>query len=306
MDDYAVYLAEEAKSDIVALHQFRILFDPSQESYHFFFEGEEDSLFYMPEARRHTGTKPLHIYDCGGKRNVIEVRDTIVADGYDIAGCLFFVDRDYDDFLGSQVVIDDATYITDGYSIENDISSWEAAKILLTDVVRISVADPEFARIEIAFKSAFSGFYTELRPLTGWILASKDARLSPNLNNTVGLRGIVEMSGTVPSVTKEGFARFKRAVVVNGRLPPLASILKWTRALNTDEPKLWVRGKYEIWFFQAILLAVLGEANVRRKQSGGRAIRIPSSLRDGRIFELLGGRAPPTPSLQQFYRSRLH
>ena len=59
MEDYAAYLAEEARSDVAALHQFRILYDEGRIAYHFFVEGEEDGLFYMPAARRHTNAKEL-------------------------------------------------------------------------------------------------------------------------------------------------------------------------------------------------------------------------------------------------------
>jgi hypothetical protein len=60
----------------------------------------------------------LYLYDCGGKKSVADVRESIKVDGYDLSKCLFFVDRDFDDILCSQVSIDEHTYITDGYSIE--------------------------------------------------------------------------------------------------------------------------------------------------------------------------------------------
>lgn len=305
MDDYAAYLAEEARSDIVALHQFRILYDPNQASYHFFFEGEEDGLFFMPEARRYILNKDAHIYDCGGKRNVVQVRDAIKADGYNVGSCLFFVDRDYDDFLSTQVTLDDYTYITDNYSIENDISSIEAARILMADVLRISRADPDFARIETSLTGAYRAFHIEVRTLIGWILAAKEERCSPNLRNTTGLKNIVTLSGVQPTLTKKGFAEFKKKVVVNGKLPSISAILRWRRRLDLRTAKLWVRGKYDVWFFHSVLLAALEEANLRRKATGGRLISIPTSLREGRIFEVLGGRVPVPISLQTFYEKRL-
>lgn len=306
MDDYAVYLAEEAKSDIAALHQFRILYDPNNMSYHFFFEGEEDSLFFMPEARRHTGDRATYIYDCGGKRNVVEVRDTIKSDGYDISCCLFFIDRDYDDLLGTQVDLDEYTYITDNYSIENDIASVQAACILIQDVILISRADPEFDHIQTLLTDAFHMFYQKVRSLMAWIIAAKQSGCSPNLRNTTGLKGIVSLVGVQPEITSAGFAEFKKKVVVNGRLPPLSAVMKWMRLLDPASPKRWVRGKYDIWFLQAALLAAFEEASTKRKATGGRAIRIPSSLREGRIFELLGGRVPAPASLQAFYQRRLN
>lgn len=305
MDDYAAYLAEEAKSDIAAMHQFRILYDPGQISFHFFFEGEEDSLFFMPEARRHIENNIAHIYDCGGKRNVIQVRDEIKSNGYNMGACLFFVDRDYDDFLDTQVSLDDNTYMTDHYSVENHISSRVAAKILMADVLRISQADPDFARIEATFTEAFRAFHLEIRTLVGWILAAKEEKCSPNLRNTTGLKNIVTLVGVQPKLTKDGFIEFKKKVVVNGKLPSTPAILKWSRRLNLAAAGLWVRGKYDIWFFQSIILAALDEANLRRKAAGGRVISIPSSLREGRIFEVLGGRVPAPPSLQAFYANKL-
>ncbi|TCP72659.1 DUF4435 domain-containing protein [Sphingomonas sp. PP-CE-1G-424] len=305
MEDYAAYLLEEASSDIVALHQFRILYDPSNGALHFFFEGEEDSLFYMPEARRYTLGRTPHIYDCGGKRNVIEVRESVKSEGYDTTGCLFFVDRDYDDYLGTQVDIDENTYITDYYAIENHVATPESGSILVEDVIRISRADPEFARITKSISLNFKKFYQQIRPLVAWILAAKQSDCSPNLQNTNGLKGIVTMSGDGPSLTRSGFAEFKRKVVSNGREPSLASVINWRRVLDLPSAKCWVRGKYDIWFLQVTLLTALQETSDRRKQAGGRAVRIPSSLREGRIFEVLGGRATIPKSLHEFYQKRL-
>jgi len=305
MDDYAAYLAEEAKSDIAAMHQFRILYDPKQSYYHFFFEGEEDSLFYMPDARRRT-RKEIHVYDCGGKKNVMNVRDAIKSDGYILDGCLFFVDRDFDDYLKSQVLVDGNTYITDNYSVENDLTSMEAARVLLADVLRISRADPEFSRIERFIVQGYQAFDMEVRTLIGWILAAKEEKCKPNLRNTNGLKDIVVMVGGKPVITRKGFIEFKKKVVSKGRIPSLATILKWRRALDLSNARQWVRGKYDLWFFHSVVLAALGEANTRRKAAGGRVIPIPASLREGKIFEILGGRVPLPVSLQTFYDLHLH
>ncbi|UPK87452.1 DUF4435 domain-containing protein [Pseudomonas sp. A2] len=305
MEDYATYLAEEAKSDIVALHQFRILYDPRQETFHFFFEGEEDSLFYMPEARRIIAGKEVHIYDCGGKGNVVEVRDSIKSDGYLLDGCLFFIDRDYDDYLGTQAALDQYTYLTDSYSVENELTSAEAARVLLMDVLRVSRADPEFARIENYIETGLRKFHVEVRSLVSWILAASEEGCKPNLRNTTGLKDIVYFVGGDPKVTKDGFKEFKKKVSSNGKLPSVSGMLKWRRILDLSSSGRWVRGKYELWFFQVILLRALEETNSRRKAAGGRAISVPSSLKSGKLFEVLGGRIKPPLSLQAFYAARL-
>lgn len=307
MDDYAKYLAEEAQSDVAALHQFRILYDPSSKAFHFFFEGEEDSLYYMPEARRFLTGKPAHIYDCGGKKNVVDVRDAISADGYNLDCCLFFIDRDYDDYLSSQPLIDAATYVTDNYSIENDVATSAGADILLGDIIRLSRADPEYANISNRMNEAYSKFCVEVRPLVAWIIAAKESGCGPNLNNTNGLKGIVKVgSAGMPELTRAGFISFKKKTLGGRAGPPLRSVVEWRRKLSLFDHKKWIRGKYDVWFFQVSLVSIIEESSARRKAAGGRVIRIPSSIREGRIFEVLGGRTPVPPSLQTFLGSRLH
>jgi hypothetical protein len=306
MDDYAEYLAAEASSDVAALHQFRILYDERSDDLHLFFEGEDDSLFYMPEVRRLAGKRIAHVYDCGGKENVVEVRDTIKDDGYEIASCLFFVDRDYDDYLGTQIAVDDFTYITDNYSIENDIASVNNASLLLEDVVRISRADPEFSAIMGNLKVAFDEFYKEVRPLMAWIVAAREAGCKPNLKNTKGLKDVAEVDASgLPSISSDGFRAFRKMVLGSRPGPALSVSIKWRRQFDMPSCKSWVRGKYEIWFFQKALLAILDQSNGRRKAAGGKAFRIPTSLRDGRIFEVLGGRVAAPTSLQTFLDQRL-
>lgn len=305
MQDYASYLCEEARSDIAALHQFRILYNPNENSHHFFFEGEEDSLFFMPEARRHIPNVPTHIYDCGGKRNVIQVRDEIKLGGYSLNSCLFFVDRDYDDFLGTQVALDEFTYITDNYSIENDIATLEAAVVMMEDVLRISRADPDFLKIEKMLIEAYRDFHIEARSLVAWILAAKEEKCSPNLRNTVGLKNIVTLVGVKPKITSKGFLEFKKKVIVNNKKPSFKRILNWRRRLDLSQAKLWIRGKYDLWFFHSSLISALDEINTQRKTNGARPISVPAIVKEGKMFEILGGRIPAPKSLQEFYRRRL-
>ena len=306
IEDYAQYLLEEARSSVAALHQFRILYEPHREEFHFFFEGEEDSLFYMPEARRRIGLRQVHIYDCGGKKNVIEARDTIKSECYQLEKCLFFVDRDYDSLLGCQVDLDEHTYITDYYSIESDLTNQNSTRVLLSDVIRVSQADPEFARIESDISNSMLEFYKEVLPLSAWILAAKQSGCGPNLRNTDGLKKVVSLAGLKPVLTKAGFIEFKKKVVVNGKTPAIASIVGWARSLDIRSAKTWVRGKYDIWFYQVAILAALERTNVTRRAAGGRAVRVPGAVREGRFFEALGGRVPVPASLQAFYASKLH
>jgi hypothetical protein len=91
MDDCAAYLISEAISYVACLHQFSILQNSHEKTFHLFFEGEEGSLFYMAEFRKLAGSPSIHAYDCGGKRNIISVRDQIDIDDQQLAIYLFLL-----------------------------------------------------------------------------------------------------------------------------------------------------------------------------------------------------------------------
>jgi Protein of unknown function (DUF4435) len=302
VEDYAAYLLAEANSGSAALHQFRILYREATKEVHLFFEGEEDSLFYMPIVRRTVSQTTPYVYVCGGKKNVARARTRIALEGYVMESCLFFVDRDFDDYLDSQISLDDRTYITDNYSIENDIASPSAVAVILSDVVRISPADPEYRQILDTFAVAEYGFAVAMRPFMAWCLAARQCGYEPNLKN-VDLKKLIELgSAAIPAKRSGAFATFRR--LTSGpeprRGPDMRSVLCWRRRLGISDRKKWLRGKFELSFFQSALLKLLGEANARRVNAGGKPYKIPASLRDARLFELLGGRVAPPSSLVTF------
>ncbi len=304
-EDYAKYLRAEANSGIAALHQFRLLYSDDDQELHVFFEGEEDSLFYMPEIRRQAGIRRTYTYVCSGKRNVVAVREDIGSSEYDIQRCLFFIDRDFDDYLGTQVTTDDRTYLTDNYSIESDIVRVQVLEVFIEDFVKISRADPEFARIVADFGALDQSFAKQIKPFMAWSIAAKQAGSKPNFNNIdLGKVLIVGANGQVSKRAK-GFDAYVRRAVGSGAGATLASTLAWFRQLHDAQRKRWIRGKFYYWFFQKSLLALIGASSARREAAGGKAWKVPAALREARLFEMLGGRAPPPPSLTAFLTAAL-
>lgn len=180
------------------------------------------------------------------------------------------------------------------------------AKIIMADILKLSHADPEFRRMERIISEKLSLFYKKILPLSAWIIAAKQEGCAPNLRNTVGLKHIVTLSNLNPIITKEGFEKFKKKVITNNKTPKIWNVIKWARILKGKPAKQWVRGKYDIWFFHILFLATLEDTNSRRRMAGGRIIRIPGSIREGRFFEILGGRVAIPPSLNSFYNAKLH
>ncbi len=292
--DYAEYLAAEAASPLAALHQFKVVYRDEDDSIHLFFEGEEDSLYYVPEIRRRAGPRRLHVYVCGGKRRVIEARDAIADSGYRLKGCLFFIDRDFDDYLNLQPALGVETYITETYSFENELVQTTALDIVLLDLIRIPTADPEFEAIRSRYVSSYARFVRSIRPLMGWCVATKQAGGKPNLNNA-NLAKLFDFRECGRVDRSPGFLdQFRRQTVAGEAGANWRAVRGWCARFALEDAKLWIRGKYELWFFETVLLKLINEANIRRKAAGGKAWKVPAAVRERRLLEVLGGRLPPS------------
>jgi hypothetical protein len=301
IEDYAKFLSEAATSETAIVHEFRVSYAQDDRSFHVFFEGAEDRLFFLPQVRRRLRSEsPLHCHVCNGKPKLAVVRAEVHELQFDRARYAFFVDRDYDDFLETQIIIDDRTYLTDWYSIESDLATEEAVEILLVDFGGMNRVDALFGKILNDYRDGFEQFTRCMIALSAWIIAMREQGKKPNLNN-VNLGSVFEL---VPSARVKrkvgGFNRFRRSAGLGGESVSPREIARWIRALRHVEPKRWVRGKYDLWFFRTYLFLLLSSYH-----SPTCNWRIPSPLREDRIFEALGGRVAPPASLEAFLAGAL-
>lgn len=298
--DYAEFLAEEARSDVAVLHEFKLRFSNGDTALHLFFEGDEDGPYYLPEIRKRAHARPLWAYVCGGKPKLKVVRDSLRSGGYDLDRCLFFVDRDYDDYFASQISSDSRTHITDYYSVESYIVSRDAAECILLDLSGFARDDADFKLFEARFDACLIHFAELIRPLIALSLAAREKGGKPNFNN-INLSNIFNVSPGVAVARKaEAGKAFSKAVFPKGLSVDFQDLLRWTRRLKMSEHKLWLRGKYELWFFEKVLLNFIENSLANRKARRRKLVRVPSSLREGALFDVLGGRIKISETLEAF------
>tara|TARA_R110002049_G_scaffold306250_2_gene504374 strand:+ start:564 stop:1499 length:936 start_codon:yes stop_codon:yes gene_type:complete len=298
--DYAEYLASEARTPNSILHEFVLLFDPNDGSIHIFFEGKDDFLFYPSFLRATIDYESAHIHNCKGKPVVREVKDYISRNGYPPNRFMFFVDRDFDDYLGCQMISDASTYITDGYAIENDLAHLDCAKILLSDVVGMRRTDPEYSMIIDTLAKSAEEFAKAIKPIMAWCIAMRAKGAILNLNNAKLNQMFDVFSDGVVKRKPNGFNNFVTATKACDVEVTVEELKRSLDLINSDEPKYWVRGKYALWHFELALAKVLGEINSQRKASALAPLPIPSALREHKLFELMGGRIQAPASLTRF------
>lgn len=282
-----------------------MLYEDADGAIHSFFEGEDDPSYYMPEIRRRSSQRILRSYICGGKWNVVSLREEIVSSGYDVNRCLFFIDRDFDDYLNRQPVPNEQTYITDFYSIESHVAGSETTEIILVDTIGMSPIDPDYKAIVAAIKKAQKIYISRMLPLIAWCIASKDNNEKTNFNNAK-LDKIFKVSHD-GSVTFKGkaFQSFRKSIAANDTNVSPANLRRWGAVVRRDNSKLWLRGKYDLWLFESVLIQALTELAQRRRAFKLRSPRIPPAVRDRCLFDLVGGRLKPPKSLEIFLDRQL-
>ena len=103
-------------------HEFLLRYKKSEKSIYSFFEGNDDPSFYRGflEYVIPSDTK-LFIWPSGNKDRVIQLYDSFDWSRFSKQQILFFLDRDLSELLNHSLPNDTNVYITDNYSIENDI-----------------------------------------------------------------------------------------------------------------------------------------------------------------------------------------
>lgn len=260
-------------------------------------------MYFMPEIRSRS-TEIVYFYNCDGKQNLKNIRlDTYrIAD--ELGRCLFFADRDYDDFTDTQISDDEQTYITDFYSIENHLATTEAADILLSDIAGMPRSQPDFQAVMRSLVESRRAFFSALRPIVAWVICARIDELKINLNNA-DLSKVLNRSSAGKYIRKgNGFAYFRKQVGAEHYRPRSGLYKAVWYAMDCCDDKLWMRGKYELWFFRFEMRSLI-TGLMMKKTPHGRKIKLPQALANNSMFELLSARVSKPQSVVEFLNNRL-
>jgi Protein of unknown function (DUF4435) len=102
-----------------AWHEFVLIHRKEAEAYYVFLEGDLDVPFYISALRLVLGdSTQVRELRCGGREGVLDAQANVRRTHPHCTRCLFFIDKDLQDFLGGFATTQDDLYCTDWYSIE--------------------------------------------------------------------------------------------------------------------------------------------------------------------------------------------
>jgi len=276
---------------------------PSKENkIHAFFEGEDDFSFYPQFIKAVLENDyPIEKYDCGGKAKVYELYSKVMSRVNEKIQVLFFVDKDHSDLIKENYITSDKIYVTNYYSIENFLVTESILYSVCEEIYHIKNSDPRLELIIEKFRKELNKYYLLILPIIAWIVYTRRTGKKVNLNN-VDLKKIFYFNDDLEIVRKSPEKYNSRLeyldISCNVSTPKAVwrDILSVARELSLLQPKVHLRGKFELWF----LVEFLTKLKTCKDSSGKSLFKASTQINMGNAVEILGPRASCPASLNSF------
>ena len=132
-------------------------------------EGVEDNSFYRHFFEIYKENIPVKYIVCNGKQNVIDNYNDLDWQFYDKKRILFFIDKDFDDYIEIETLNDENVFITDYYSIENYLVDEKILEKFITDNCLITSESVIQLAVE-NFKKQHKIFVKQLKMISAWMM----------------------------------------------------------------------------------------------------------------------------------------
>ena len=274
--DQADILRNEAKSPHAVFHEFILeLGKRHSDCYFLFFEGSEDPTFYSGFVLDRLADREYHDFVCHGRQGVIKVNELCNRDGRAFNRSLFFIDKDHSNLLCPEEVLPPRTFQTECYSFENHLVCKESFRRFWSERLHLRFNDSRYDFYIDLFEKLHQSFFDRMKYLMAIVLIGRGIGTLPaaklNLNN-VNLDNVLSIDFENAQIVwaKNGGRRFlsssnMTASGIGVRGDMIRSILR--KYLHDLEPKSYVRGKYELWFFAKFLHLITKELAKRHVPS---------------------------------------
>lgn len=299
--DWLTRLKKAAKSNTAIYIRFLQQYSVQNNSLHIFHEGKDDPSFYGNFIVRKTKkNQKVNYYNCHNKQNVYDNYSKINWSVYPKKRILFFVDKDYSDFLNLIYPKDTNIFVTKYYSIENYLVSEEIFERCLKDL--IGLEDNVITPLSRKFKSALKDFHKELIVLSAFIIFHRLKNNKINLNqlnlqNIYDLSSFFEVKRKVNKLNEIDKQLGIKTYVCFSEVSKISKNLKLLK-----EPKLYIRGKYELFFLVHSINSVLKILNKGLKKP---KYKIPISLSMSNAIQVIAPRVRQPRDVSRFLNSNL-
>lgn len=296
----------EALDQNTAYHEFLLYYRRVGQVVYGFVEGSQDPSFYrtLIDSVLPSGWR-VKLIQAGKRDKVIQTCENMDWSRFDRRRVCFFVDRDLTVFLGAEEGLSENIYVTDQYSIENEVITGETLFRVLEEVFTIvGMAPEEEDKIRLLFSNEYRRFCEAMAGPMAQILIWRRNGNRPCLNN-IKLKEWFEFSAG--SLSLKGEYRSLTARVQNlsdrcGSEGAEKEVLEEAEAEFREMGGVdnYVRGKYVLWFFVNFLWSVYESISEYCARYAAKKPKVRVSFGVENAIVLLAGRARAPESLRNF------
>jgi hypothetical protein len=304
------------KASYIKLQQYYV---PQKSAVHLFVENDDDFEFYRTTINYVYRDYETYHYPMQGKKNLKDGYKEIDWKKFNRAKVLFFADKDYDDILNIERLEESNFFYTKYYSIENYLVSSEVFDIVLNRFFT-PIDDSTKEKLHKLYNVAYASFIEKMRTLTSFILIDREKSKRADLDE-FKMSYFIHFEA-MEYMEKKLISNFSyHKIIRDSKSTPLQKNLLRNMSIkeilakkcNADEEiftfneimakkrviaaignhKIFVRGKYDLWFFLEIIKST-DKAIKRIYDSGGRKVTdkepLPKKkidISDKNIFDLL-------------------
>lgn len=175
-------LRQERDGRTVPLQQFLSEFKKDAKVCYGFVEGKDDPSYYRTVIKNRINNDcKILLYPSGGKGNVKYVYEEIHKRDLPNNRIVYFMDRDLSSVIeDGNIIIDSHVYITDNYSIENDILNSDTLESVMQDLLGFSATPmEEIEKVKKLYNEQLLDFETKMLPIMANIIVWKRKRIKP-------------------------------------------------------------------------------------------------------------------------------
>ncbi len=251
------------KQEIVKKNVFQLTteYKNNQKTVHCFYEGK-DNVFYRGFINNVFYDYKYYFYSGSGKESVMKSYKNIKNNlqnwnNYNKNRILFFIDKDVDDFIGKSVIKDENIFETKYYSIENYLVNEDVFERILTETFEL-VDDIKINTYKSLFKENLEKFHKNTIYISSWIIYNRKENYSSPLKkvkmNDLFLfeyaNNIIELKLKSDYIAQEKIHEYlKEKTKMSDEICLNSSDINSIKDGLNSEPKLYTRGKFELWFF---------------------------------------------------------
>lgn len=235
-------------------HEFLLMYQALKPIVYGFVEGKEDPSYYRGFIQNALPERwTVRLVRGGNRKTVLEILASIPWERFERKRVCFFVDRDLSDFLDEPLIEAENLYITDNYSIENDLVNFYVFERVVEEICDINqIEEHEREQIQLLFENNLHQFCEAMTPVMAQIIIWRRAGHRAHLDNIRPQELFLFEDGNLQSAGGYTSARSRVDYAVHcvGLLGAEKEQLDSIETEFRDRQGLtrFVRGKYLIWF----------------------------------------------------------